>query len=195
MGIDVYLNWNGKTEEEKEAQLTGFSTVHGHAGYLREAYHGGPYATKVLVPEAFDARSDHTCGTGAEESCEACRGVHIPAATLRDRLRRTLIAALCRDAMLYGRNNKIEAGENESMEDVLGRLAPKLMAQAKAANSPNDSFELDVPEHVMGSANLQLALALAFGWLPEHVKSFSDFVDLAEKLESEGKDPRVYVCA
>lgn len=49
MGIDVYLSWEGQTEEEKKAQITGFSVVHGHTGYLREAYHGGPYATKVFL--------------------------------------------------------------------------------------------------------------------------------------------------
>lgn len=41
------------TEHERRAQQTGFSVVHGHVGYLREAYHGEPYATRVLVPEAF----------------------------------------------------------------------------------------------------------------------------------------------
>lgn len=53
MGIDVYLRWDGQTQEEKQAQYTGFSTWHGHVGYLRESYHGGPYATKVLIPEGW----------------------------------------------------------------------------------------------------------------------------------------------
>lgn len=38
MGIDVYLCWDGQTEEEKEAQITGYSMTHGHVGYLRGAY-------------------------------------------------------------------------------------------------------------------------------------------------------------
>ena len=54
MGIDVYLNWKGKTEKEEEDQVTGWSTEAGSAGYLREAYHGSPYATQILVPEAFE---------------------------------------------------------------------------------------------------------------------------------------------
>jgi len=41
--------WNGQTKAEIEAQYTGFSVVHGHVGYLREAYHGAPYATEYLV--------------------------------------------------------------------------------------------------------------------------------------------------
>jgi hypothetical protein len=42
---------------DEGAQVTGFDVMSGHLGYLREAYHGEPYATKVLVPEAFHARS------------------------------------------------------------------------------------------------------------------------------------------
>src|SRR6185437_13507487 len=54
MGIDIYAEWDGMTEREKQAQICCFSIFHGHVGYLREAYHGEPYATKVLVPEAFE---------------------------------------------------------------------------------------------------------------------------------------------
>ena len=48
MGIDVYLSWDGQTDIEKKAQITGYSVGMGHVGYLREAYHGEPYATKEL---------------------------------------------------------------------------------------------------------------------------------------------------
>ena len=75
MGIDIYVRWKGQTEEEEEAQCTGFSVVHGRVGYLREAYHGDPYATRYLVSEAFEA-----------ETAEA----QIPAAVLRERLPQTL---------------------------------------------------------------------------------------------------------
>ena len=71
MGIDVYAQWDGQTKEEKKAQFTGFNVMSGHVGYLREAYHGGPYATQTLAPE---------CWAG-EESAQP-----IPAATLRARL-------------------------------------------------------------------------------------------------------------
>jgi hypothetical protein len=53
MGIDIYAEWDGMTEAEHALQITGFSIEHGHVGYLREAYHGEPYATKHLLPEAF----------------------------------------------------------------------------------------------------------------------------------------------
>jgi len=57
MGIDVYLKWNEMKDEDHKAQLgKGFQTDIGDTGYLREAYHGSPYATQMLVPEAFDEK-------------------------------------------------------------------------------------------------------------------------------------------
>lgn len=53
MGIDLYARWEGMTKDEKEAQYTGFAGA-GEAGYIREAYHGDIYATRVLIPEAFE---------------------------------------------------------------------------------------------------------------------------------------------
>jgi len=53
MGIDVYLSWVGLDDEDQAAQVTGFSTRAGEKGYLREAYHGGPYATHVMFPECW----------------------------------------------------------------------------------------------------------------------------------------------
>jgi hypothetical protein len=85
MGIDIYAKWDGMTEAEENAQVTGFSVEHGHVGYLREAYHGEPYATKVLVPEAFEQSR-----------------VPIYAATLQDRLPVTLVVAERRERELYG---------------------------------------------------------------------------------------------
>ena len=57
MGIDVYLKWDKMNDEDHKAQLgKGFQTNIGNTGYLREAYHGEPYATQMLVPEAFDEK-------------------------------------------------------------------------------------------------------------------------------------------
>ena len=69
MGINIHASW-GMTEDEKEQQHAAFlDPTAGAKGYLREAYHGEPYATVVLCKEAFK--------TG-----EAA----IPAAVLRERL-------------------------------------------------------------------------------------------------------------
>ena len=88
MGIDIYARWPAQTEAEKEAQCTGFSIEHGHVGYLREAYHGEPYATRVLVPEAFDHETHP-------------EGAPIQAATLRERLPDTLATATRRQQLVY----------------------------------------------------------------------------------------------
>lgn len=91
MGIDIYAEWDGMTEAEKAAQITGCSVEHGHVGYLREAYHGEPYATKVLVPEAFQELR-----------------AHIYADTLRDRLPATLVVAEQREREIYGVTDEAE---------------------------------------------------------------------------------------
>lgn len=72
MGIDVYLKWKGMTKKDKAAQTEHYFRHDGGAvGYLREAYHGGPYPSKILVREAFEA-----------PKCYA----KIPASVMRQRL-------------------------------------------------------------------------------------------------------------
>ena len=92
MGIDIYAQWKRQTEEEEEAQLTGFSVNHGHVGYLRESYHGAPYATRHLVAEAF-----------ASPDAQA----EIPAKTLRERLPKTIRLAKKRMRVVYKRKGRI----------------------------------------------------------------------------------------
>jgi len=91
MGIDIYAEWRNMTPEESNAQITGFDTTAGRVGYLREAYHGKPYATQVLVPEAF-------------ETGEAL----IPASLLRQRLPAALAAAEQREKTVYGETDPLE---------------------------------------------------------------------------------------
>ncbi len=129
MGIDCYLI-NPDTnklhaEETGQEEAMGFNPFSGHAGYLREAYHGGPYATKVLLPEAWID----------EEERDEGGAISIKASTLRHRLPKTLEAAAIRNRENYA---------NRDEEMVL--------------------------------------------------KSFKDFVDLAEELEKEkGKPCKFYV--
>ena len=98
MGIDIYAHWKGQTAKEKKAQITGFSVLHGHVGYLREAYHGEPYGTAYLVKEAFDSPT---------------REAKIPAAVLRDRLPHTLEIARERQRALY------EEADEREIQQVL----------------------------------------------------------------------------
>ena len=97
MGISVYLNWEDMTQKEEQDQITGFSVVHGHVSYLREAYHGEPYATKILVPEAFDFEF-------SDEEDER-PGVEIPSSVLENRLPDTIKACIEREKTIYGNDD------------------------------------------------------------------------------------------
>ena len=72
MGIDIYMRWDGMTEDDRQKQYTGFDATVGEVGYLREAYHGSPYATHYFVQEAFED--------------EEYDGVAIPSDTLLQRV-------------------------------------------------------------------------------------------------------------
>lgn len=104
MGIDIYAQWDGQTDEEEKAQYCGFKVDQGGIGYLREAYHGGPYATKKLVPEAFDAE-------GGE-----CR---IPAALMRERLPEVIFFAKTRGLRVYGERYHDSSPEIRSFIDFV----------------------------------------------------------------------------
>lgn len=104
MGIDVYMEWDGQTEAEKNAQFTGFSVAHGHVGYLREAFHGEPYVTRVLFP-------DHDEGP-------------IPASTLREREEIAIATAIERERKVYGEENPEDSPMVKSIRDFIA-LAEK----------------------------------------------------------------------
>jgi hypothetical protein len=91
MGIDIYARWEGQLPEEVGEQLkVWLSATDGAVGYLREAYHGEPYATKHLVPEAFDNPD----------------GATISATKLRERLPEALRLAEVRERTIYGAKSK-----------------------------------------------------------------------------------------
>ena len=115
MGIDIYLNWTGQTEAEKELQYTGWGIVHGHTGYLREAYHGSPYATEFLVKEAFES-----------EEGEAS----IPSTLLRERLPETINLHIQRCRKLYQEDVNWESPSSEAFIAFV-ELAERLEAKGK----------------------------------------------------------------
>lgn len=102
MGIDIYMEWRGQNKREKGAQATGFSVTAGHVGYLREAYHGTPYATQELVKEAFESKTYKA---------------QIPAKILRERLPDVLKIAAVRNQTLYNGENQKEV--LEAFEDFV----------------------------------------------------------------------------
>jgi hypothetical protein len=94
MGIDIYAVWRGQTEAEETAQYKcAFTATGGHTGYLREAYHGAPYATKFLCREAFESA--------------ACRAP-ISAEVLRRRLPEALRLVEERERQVYEETDEHE---------------------------------------------------------------------------------------
>lgn len=172
MGIDVYLKWDGMTEKEKQDQVTGFDTTMGRVGYLREAYHGGPYATKMLVREAFEA-----------ETCEA----EIPAAVMRERLTHvTEPARNCDDghhlAAMFTHVMRM-------MAEMNGGEGPKVEGGPIA---PGITEPMTVEEAIYERCT-RLYPEAGLSHFKEVLKSFQDFVALAERKEKEtGKPCTVY---
>jgi hypothetical protein len=116
MGIDIYLRWDLMTEDEVEKQFQGFDITIGNTGYLREAYHGEPYATMTLVPEAFDAHGDPTT---------------IPAATLRERLPETMKLAMRRERDIYHQTPNEDSPAIQSFVEFV-ELAEQLESDGKS---------------------------------------------------------------
>ena len=109
MGIEVSMTWKGETKEKRmEGELLvtqalrewveGYAagrgnvpgvgrTALGHIVYLYEAYHGGPYATLILLPEV----------TGPD-----ARVAKVPAAAMRSRLGEAMAASRLRGKEVFG---------------------------------------------------------------------------------------------
>jgi hypothetical protein len=165
MGIDIYLEWDDMAAEEKKAQATGFSVTSGDVGYLREAYHGGPYATKILCREAFES--------------ETCRAA-IPAEILRERLTQVTEPAYTEnvghDMVMHMMNMfqtmgvRVEGGPIEP-----DTTSPMTVEEAVRKRQRN----------VYGGDNAEQTEKV--------VQAFRDFVALAEQKEREtGKPCTIY---
>lgn len=162
MGIDIYAKWKNQSKEEEKQQYTGFSIVSGNVGYLREAYHGGPYATHYFVSEAF-------------EEGEA----KIPAATLKERLPATVLLSMFRQNKLYGKDKKPNERDITEMPAVL---------KEAFANMKDDSHESIVkgflPETLQHAKTL-----IESRILPDYALTYVEFADLCEKKEKETGEP------
>lgn len=173
MGIDVYLTWKGQTERERKAQFTGFSVTHGHVGYLREAYHGGPYATAVLISEDWDNQPED--------------GFAIAAAELKNRLPATVMTAIYRDHVVYGEGDDpsvFNLDNKDSFKELADSILSRLAEAREQDWRPN-------AEQARGVTALIDARNL-----PDYALSFVDFVQLAERKERETGEPcRVRVSA
>jgi len=179
MGIDVYMKWKQQSDAQRKAQFTGFSITAGEVGYLREAYHGGPYAIAYLITEDWDKQPKG--------------GFKIPATKLRERLPSTVLAALYRQHVVYGERLddpsvlNLKEGDDQPVRALMDGVK-RLLAEAKTAKNrdfaPNEEQARAVSELIERRA------------LPDYALSFVDFVSLAERKEKEtGEAVRVYVSA
>lgn len=109
MGIDIYMKWDGQTKEEEKKQFQGFDCTIGDAGYLREAYHGEPYATKILVPEAFESDGE----------------IEISADKLKKRLPKVLETARKRSLKIYNKETSEEDPEIKAFSDFVSLAEAK----------------------------------------------------------------------
>jgi hypothetical protein len=165
MGIDIYASWLGQSEAEADAQITGYDITAGDVGYLREAYHGGPYVTKYFVAEAFE-----------HDSGEAT----IPARALRERLPTAVLMHMYRDHKLYGNGKDPAKIEIENL--------PAALAKVLSAEMPDMSH--DEFAQALTSESIETAKTLiANGMLSSSAKAFVNFVELCERKERETGKP------
>ena len=105
MGIDIYAKWREQTESERTAQVSEWLSVgSGKVGYLREAYHGEPYATRFLFAEAFDSET---------------AAAQIPAAQLRANLPKALELVEERARKIYNATDEEVENEKQSFRDFV----------------------------------------------------------------------------
>ena len=164
MGIDVFLEWDGQDEERAAANAddkpSWFCATDGHVGYLREAYHGGPYATKILVREAFEA-----------ENCRA----EIPAAVMRERLTQITEPAYGADGGHFGAalllQLAVQAGLTTDRQSIPSGVTTPMSVEDAVRTRYKTLYNSD-------DETIETA-----------VQSFRDFVELAERKEKELKKP------
>jgi hypothetical protein len=179
MGIDVYAKWDGQTAAERDAQITGYSIVSGHVGYLREAYHGEPYATRVLFPECWDdvlLEDQGLRGPLDKEDlkyfCEkkgvSFEDVHKRSHSMLKELRE-----------FFGEYRQIEFDppSNTFTQNTGAMAIPAATLRERLDDAINATAQRYADDPIVGEA----------------IKSVVAFVELYEKLEREGKHPRVYV--
>jgi hypothetical protein len=165
MGMDIYAEWPGMSAGDRDGQIKGFSAVAGDAGYLREAYHGGPYVTRYLVAEAFAAADAQAT---------------IPAKVLRARLPTAVLMHLYREQKLYGGGKDPSRIEAADLERALHAIAAD-----EITDGSHDAFAAALtPESIETGERL-----IATGMLSKTAKAFVEFVELCERKERETGAP------
>jgi hypothetical protein len=168
MGIDVYLEWDGMTDKDKRAQYEcGLTMTGGHTGYLREAYHGGPYVTKILAREAFEADDARA---------------QIPAEILRERLTNVTEPAYCAD-------------KGHAACEQLSQMFQSVGLMADDQQVLDGHTQPMSVEEAVRTRMKRVYPDTEDEFIEEVVQSFRDFVALAETKERETKQPCTIVAS
>ena len=133
-------------------------------GYLRENYHGGPYVTRYLVREAFEAEEHE---------------VAIPAAVLRERLPASVMLAIYRDHVVYGE----EAGIIMLNPDALANILSEVDQLPSGAN------EDALVNQITQSQREQVTRLIATRALSAEAMRFVEFVEQCEAQEARTGRP------
>jgi hypothetical protein len=209
MGIDLYIERDNVAEDDKIAH---FGTAQGHVGYLREAYHGYPYALFLLAEECFYSETF---------------SAKIPARKLRERLTAQintdayetnrlngdltarLMARICKDerlkeAITQHLNEQVAdqgPGDDEPLILTADTMLKKVMCKHEEIGRKMMDESVVEAQLEMGQLpdTISVLEAVAYrglkryGETAEQIKdlqqSFIDFVDLAERLEKETGEP------
>lgn len=169
MGIDVFLEWDGMNDEDQKQQAEhGLTLTGGHAGYLREAYHGDPYATQILVREAFEA-----------DDCRA----QIPAAVMRERMTRVTEPA-------YGKTGGHRAAQvvGQAIRDLVEESGdPEMQVSTVIPQGSGQTLPMTVEEAI--ELRARTIYNASDEEIAEVTESFWNFVRLAEQKERETGKP------
>lgn len=170
MGIDVYLRWKGQNESEEKKQYTGYRADCGNVGYLREAYHGGPYATKVFVPE------------GWVDSPELPK---VPAKVLMSRVPAAVMISMYRHHLVYEQGHEPGVINVDSVKDAAD-ISKALFGALSEIKSVKNQSKVHKPTKEQVKQVWELIKARK---LPAYAMSFYDFAALAATKEAETGEP------
>lgn len=201
MGIDIYVNdiyqanrsrWEpvfnaavskrdfAKTEAAKkrhQAKVWEAYDAMNAVGYLREAYHGGPYVTRYLVREAFEAKRSQS---------------RIRAATLRERLPAAVLLAIYREQVVY---SEAETAPGHLTLDDGGDALRKSMASIFGPGGEIDQLksgdnEAAIVERITPEQREQaVAMIAQRKSLPDCALQYVEFVEQCEAREAETGKP------
>lgn len=172
MGIDIYARWKGMTKVDEKKQITGYSVEAGHVGYLRESYHGEPYATRYFVAEAFAAES---------------QDAPIASVVLEERLVGAVYLTLLREAIVYhaGNPGDVVADGDQDGESIM-KLVAGLIQEATSLKGKNySSIVAKVPQ----ALKAQIADRIRRRDLPAFALSYVDFAAFAAEKEAATGEP------